>query len=69
MWWNECPEMKKQFRDFLITKLRITYSEVVRKLIHIFKEKKVDIEELITILSFDDAEKILFSQLMLHSIK
>ena len=53
----ECVEMTKQFRDVLVTKLRKTYSEVVRKLIHIFKEKKVDIEELITILRFDDAKK------------
>ena len=38
-------------------KLRMTYSEVIRKLIQIFKEKKVDIEELITILCFDDVDK------------
>ena len=38
-------------------KLRVKYSEVVRRLIHIFKDKKVDIEELITVLRFDDAEK------------
>ena len=49
--------MTKQFRDFLITKLQITYSRVIRKLLHIFKEKKVDIEELITILSFNDVDK------------
>ena len=53
----ECAEVRKQFRDFVVTKLRKTYSKVVRKLIHIFKEKKVDIEELITILRFDDIEK------------
>ena len=54
--------MKKQFRDFLVTNLRTTYSKVVRKLIHIFKEEKVDIEELITILSFDDVDnKSIFS--------
>ena len=53
----ECVEMKKQFRDYLVTKLRMTYSKVIKKLIHIFKEKKVDIEELITILRFDDVEK------------
>ena len=53
----ECVEMKKKFRDFLVTKLRTTYLKVVRKLIHIFKEKKVDIEELITLLRFDDVEK------------
>ena len=58
----ECTEMTKQFRDFLVTKLRTTYSKVVRKLMHIFKEKKVDIEELITILSFDDVNnKSVFS--------
>ena len=53
----KCAEMTKQFRDFLVTKLRTTYSKVVMKIIHIFKEKKVDIEELITILRFDDVEK------------
>ena len=37
----ECAEMTKQFRDFLVTKLRKTYSKVVRKLIHIFKEKRL----------------------------
>ena len=58
----ECTEMTKQFRDFLVARLRRTYSKVVRKLIHIFKEKKVDIEELITILSFDDVDnKSVFS--------
>ena len=36
----ECAEMTKKFRDFLVSKLRMTYSKVVRKLIHIFKEKK-----------------------------
>ena len=53
----ECVEVKKQFRDYLITNLRKKYSKVVRKLIHIFKEKKIDIEELITILCFDDVDK------------
>ena len=53
----ECAEVKKQFRNFIIMKLRMTYSKVVRKLIHIFKEKRVDIEELITVLRFDDVEK------------
>ena len=53
----ECAEMNKKFRDFIIEKLRQKYSKVIRKLIHIFKEKKVDIEELITILRFDDVEK------------
>ena len=53
----ECAEVKKQFRDFVVMELRQKYSEVIRKLIHIFKEKKVDIEELITILGFDDVDK------------
>ena len=58
----ECVEMKRQFRDFLVTKLRMTYSTVIKRLIHIFKEKKIDIEELITILSFDDVDnKSIFS--------
>ena len=53
----ECVEVTRQFRDFLITRLRKAYSKVVIKLIHIFKEKKVNIEELITVLRFDDIEK------------
>jgi len=53
----ECVEVKRQFRDFVVTKLQQKYSKVVRKLIHIFKEKKIDIEELITVLSFDDVDK------------
>ena len=52
-----CVEVKKQFRYFVIANLQKTYSKVVRKLIHIFKEKKVNIEELITILSFNDVDK------------
>ena len=50
-------EVKRKFKDFTIVKLREKYSVVVGKLIHIFKKKKVDIEELITILRFDDVEK------------
>ena len=49
--------MKRQFRDILVTKLRMKYSRVIKRLIQIFREKKVDIEELITILRFDDVEK------------
>ena len=54
---EECGEMKRKFRDLLVTKLRLTYSKVVRKLICIFKDKKISIEELITILCFDDVDK------------
>ena len=50
-------EVNKKFRDFVVMRLRQKYSKVVRKLINIFKEKKVNIEELITILRFDDVEK------------
>ena len=50
-------EQKKQLRYSVITDLQNTYSKVVRKLIHIFKEQKNDIEELITILSFNDIDK------------
>ena len=58
----ECAEIKKHFRDFLVMRLRQQYSKVVRRLIHIFKQKKIDIEELITILSFDATdEKSIFS--------
>ena len=40
----------------------MTYSRVIRKLLHIFKEKKIDVEELITILSFNDVDnKTVFS--------
>ena len=53
----EYSEVYKKFRDFVVMRLRQKYSKVVRKLINIFKEKKVDIEELITILRFDDVEK------------
>ena len=53
----ECVEVKKQFRDFVVVRLQQRYSKVIMKLIHIFKEEKIDIEELITILCFDDVEK------------
>ena len=52
----ECVEVTKKFRDFVIMRLRQKYSKVIMKLIHIFKEKQIDIEELITMLCFDDAE-------------
>ena len=52
-----CAEVNKKFRNFVIKRLRQKYSQVVRKLINIFKEKKVNIEELITILCFDDVDK------------
>ena len=38
-------------------KLRMAYSKVLKKIMDIFKEKEVDIEELITILRFDDVNK------------
>ena len=50
-------EVKKRFRDLIVTRLRKAYSKVVMKLIHIFEEKKINIEALITMLCFDDAEK------------
>ena len=53
----EYTEVNKKFRDFVVMRLRQKYSKVVRKLINIFKEKKINIEELITILRFDDVEK------------
>ena len=49
--------VKKQFRPFVLVRLRQRYSRVVGRLIHIFREKEINIEELITILRFDDAEK------------
>ena len=65
----ELAEVNKKFRDFVVMRLRQKYSKVVRRLIHIFKEKKIDIEELITILCFDDVDKKQFSLLMLHSVR
>ena len=47
-------EMNKKFRDFIVMRLRQKYSNVIRKLIHVFKKNKVDN---ITILRFDDVEK------------
>ena len=58
----ECVEVTKKFRDFVIMRLRQKYSKVIMRLIHIFKERKIDIEELITMLCFDDIEnKSIFS--------
>ena len=55
----ECVEVTKhvQFRDMVIIKLRQKYSKVIMELIHIFKEKEVNIKKLITILCFDDIDK------------
>ena len=50
-------EVTKSFRDFLIMRLRQKYSKVIITLIQIFKEKKVNIEKLITSLCFDDVNK------------
>ena len=49
--------MTKNFRDFVIMRLRQKYSKVIMRLIRIFKEKQIDIEELITMLCFDDIDK------------
>ena len=51
----------RQLRDLVILKLRRKYSQVIMKLMHIFTEKKVDIEKLITVLSFDDPDNSIFS--------
>ena len=40
----ECIEVTKKFRDFVIMRLREKYSKVIMRLIHIFKEKQIDIE-------------------------
>ena len=61
----ECVE--KRFSDYLIAKLRKRYREVLRKIIHIFKEKKIDIDELMTILCFEMLN--LFSLLMMYLVK
>ena len=45
------------FREFIVERLRKLYIKVVKKLIDIFKEKKVNVEELIILLRFDDVEK------------
>ena len=54
---EDCYEIRKQFRDFLVLNLRKKYAKVLMKLMQIFKEKKIDIEGLITILCFDDVDK------------
>ena len=51
--------------------MHMVHSKVIKRLIHIFKEKKVVIEELITILRFDQyAICILMSEHgeLLHSV-
>ena len=53
----ECVEVTKSFKKFLLRRLRGKFSEVIATLLRIFKEKNVDIGELITTLCFDDAEK------------
>ena len=50
-------EVNKKFRDFVVMRLQQKLSQVVRRLIHIFKEKKIDIEDMITILCFHDVDK------------
>ena len=50
-------EVEKQFIEFILMKLKQRFTTVLSNLIHIFKKKKVDIEELITILCFDDVDK------------
>ena len=52
-----CVEVKKQFRYSVIANLQKEYLKVVKKLMQIFKKKKVDIKELITLLSFNDVDK------------
>ena len=49
--------MTKNFRDFVIMRLQQKYSKVIMRLIRMFKEKQIDIEELITMLCFDDIDK------------
>ena len=49
-------EVIKQFNHFTLNKLRVQYPGVLRNLICIFKKNQVDIEELITILCFDDVD-------------
>ena len=58
----ECGEETKSFKEFIVMKLQGKFSEVIKTLIQIFKEKKVDIEELIrTLRSNDVKEKSVFS--------
>ena len=54
---EECTEVKRQFRDCVVTNLQKAFRKVIRKLMQIFKEKKVDVEELIIVLKFDDIDK------------
>ena len=53
----ECVEVTKSFRDVLVMDLRRKYSKVIMTLIQIFKEKKIDIEDLITTLCFNEVDK------------
>ena len=53
----ECVEVTKSFKEFLVMDLRRKYSKVIMTLIQIFKEKKINIEDLITTLCFDDVKK------------
>ena len=53
----ECAEVMKKFHDFVIIRIKQKYSKVIMRLIHIFQEKKIDIQEMITTLCFDDVEK------------
>ena len=56
---EKCVEMKKhvKLRDFIVTKLQVKYAKLIMKLIDIFNNKKVDIENLITVLSFHVVDK------------
>ena len=57
-----CFEVKKQFRYSMIENLQKQYLKVVKKLMQIFKTKKLNIKELITLLSFNDVDnKSVFS--------
>ena len=57
-----CFELKKQFRYSVIENLQKQYLMVVKKLMEIFKTKKLNIKQLITLLSFDDVDnKSVFS--------
>ena len=65
----ECTEIKRQFREVIILKLMQRYSKVIMRIIRIFQEKKVNIEELITALCFNDVErKTIFSSDVAFSV-
>ena len=49
---------RRQFDHYIIVELRRVYRGVVKKIMKLFKENKVDIKELIILLQFDDVRSV-----------